>query len=293
MVTYRTAIFTVPECVHAAISYSVPEGDVDYGRWDQMTIIDAFTPTCETGNELYAVQKVDGDRITLLHCGWGVENLSRTFSQFVEAVQDIQTRTLGPDTPAKRKAGYILDILRILESSIDDIDDVIEFRPYKMGNCQYFDFGAGSLPSNFVCLGDARMRVNPCFGQGVNKALTDITFLNTTLANLVPPRSARLPAHFSKEFLKRAEPASHGMYDINRMLDYGHNSTIPQAGESLQHGKWFRKYWSGLLRVSGRDKVVSTTVLNILGGVAPGFDLFHPLIVTKVLLELVWPSPQG
>lgn len=101
------------------------------------------------------------------------------------------------------------------------------------------------------------------------------------------------------------------MYDINRMLDYGHNSTIPQAGESLQHGKWFRKYWSGLLRVSGRvrglllmycivlnllvtqDKVVSTTVLNILGGVAPGFDLFHPLIVTKVLLELVWPSPQG
>lgn len=66
MVTYRTAIFTVPECVHAAISYSVPEGDVDYGRWDQMTIIDAFTPTCETGNELYAVQKVDGDRSALV-----------------------------------------------------------------------------------------------------------------------------------------------------------------------------------------------------------------------------------
>jgi len=24
-------------------------------------------------------------------------------------------------------------------------------------------------------------------------------------------------------------------------------------------------------------------------GVAPGFDLFHPLIVIKVLLELIWP----
>lgn len=65
-VSYRTALFTVPESVREAISYSVPKGDIDYGRWDQMTLIDAFTPTARTGKELYAVQKVDGDRCVFI-----------------------------------------------------------------------------------------------------------------------------------------------------------------------------------------------------------------------------------
>lgn len=65
-VSYRTALFTVPENIREAISRSVPEGDIDFGRWDQMALIDAFTPTAETGRELYAVQKVDGDRRTLI-----------------------------------------------------------------------------------------------------------------------------------------------------------------------------------------------------------------------------------
>ena len=70
--------------------------------------------------------------VALLHCGWGVDHLARNFSQFLEAVQTIQVRTLGADTLAKRKAGYIFDLLTILESSIDDIDDVVEFVPFKM-----------------------------------------------------------------------------------------------------------------------------------------------------------------
>lgn len=70
--------------------------------------------------------------VTLLHTGWGVDRLATNFSQFVEAVEDIQTRTLGTNTPAKRKAEYIFDIFKLLESSIDDIDNAVEFVPFKM-----------------------------------------------------------------------------------------------------------------------------------------------------------------
>jgi hypothetical protein len=66
VVSYRTALVTVPENVREAISRSVPEGDIDCGRWDQMTFIDGFTPTPETGRDSYVVQKVDGDRRTLI-----------------------------------------------------------------------------------------------------------------------------------------------------------------------------------------------------------------------------------
>jgi hypothetical protein len=67
--------------------------------------------------------------VVLMHYGWGMDHLTRTFSQFIEAVQNIQAQTLGFDTPEKHKAGYILDLLRI---SIDNIDNVVEFLHFKM-----------------------------------------------------------------------------------------------------------------------------------------------------------------
>jgi hypothetical protein len=103
--------------------------------------------------------------------------------------------------------------------------------------------------------------VNPGWGQGITKAMCDSTYLSSTLANLVPPWSTGLPAHFSKEFLKRATPCSRSMYDQNRMLDYGFHTTIPQAGESLQYGAWFRWYWDGLLRVCCRVSGISPIVV--------------------------------
>jgi hypothetical protein len=67
-----------------------------------------------------------------LHCGWGADHLACNFSQFLEAGQDIHTRILGYDNPAKHEAGYIFDLLTTLESSIDNIDDVVEFVPFKL-----------------------------------------------------------------------------------------------------------------------------------------------------------------
>jgi hypothetical protein len=53
-------------------------------------------------------------------------------SQFLEAVQDIHTQSLGSDTPEKDKAEFILDLFRILEFSGDNIDNVVEFFPFKL-----------------------------------------------------------------------------------------------------------------------------------------------------------------
>lgn len=41
-----------------------------------------------------------------------------------------------------------------------------------------------------------------------------------------------------------------------------------------------------------KDEDVSATLIHAAAGTGPGFDLFHPLIATKVLLELVWPPKQ-
>lgn len=61
-VSYHSAIVYIPESAREALARSVPHGDLDYGRWDQITFVETFQPTYESDKEFYGIQKVDGNR---------------------------------------------------------------------------------------------------------------------------------------------------------------------------------------------------------------------------------------
>lgn len=94
--------------------------------------------------------------------------------------------------------------------------------------------------------------VNPIFGQGMTKALSDVTFLNTSLHTLFSSStsgSSSIPPGFAQSYLKRQIPAAKGMYDLTKWLDYGYGTTIPEElkGETNETGQWLRNYWGGLM----------------------------------------------
>jgi hypothetical protein len=99
--------------------------------------------------------------------------------------------------------------------------------------------------------------LNPAFGQGLSKILIEITVLNSTLLTLAPPSSPSIPSSLSVSFLKRAKQLTQSMYDLNRMLDYGYDTTSPQEGESLLLGEAFRNHWVKLLRLCEQVRVMT------------------------------------
>lgn len=71
--------------------------------------------------------------VILFHSGWGVDSLANSYTQFVEAVQNIQDRTLRTNPERKKQSEWTFDFLRILENSVDGIDN-IKFEAYKMAS---------------------------------------------------------------------------------------------------------------------------------------------------------------
>jgi 2-polyprenyl-6-methoxyphenol hydroxylase-like FAD-dependent oxidoreductase len=62
---------------------------------------------------------------------------------------------------------------------------------------------AASLPSNFVALGDAIVRLNPVSGQGMAKAAVEVIALDGALRRLRGGRGA-LPVNFAARYFTRA-----------------------------------------------------------------------------------------
>ena len=92
--------------------------------------------------------------------------------------------------------------------------------------------------------------LNPAFGQGLGKILSEISVLNTVLSDLLPPSSAAsLPSHFPHKFLQRAQQVTKHMDNMNRRLDYGYDTTTPLEGDSLEYGESFRRYFVGLMNL--------------------------------------------
>ena len=72
--------------------------------------------------------------VALIQFGWGrTGRLAKSFSQFVEAVENIQLEYCGAGTPRKKHSEWVFDFFDILRESLgDDVDEKVKFVHYKM-----------------------------------------------------------------------------------------------------------------------------------------------------------------
>ncbi|KAG9047420.1 hypothetical protein FS837_002276 [Tulasnella sp. UAMH 9824] len=70
---------------------------------------------------------------------------------------------------------------------------------------------AKNLPPNFVAIGDAIMKLNPVYGQGITKACIDVTTLDAVLRRI--PSTLPLP-DVSRPFFNREAPRVQGIWRV-------------------------------------------------------------------------------
>jgi hypothetical protein len=140
---------------------------------------------------------------------------------------------------------------------------------------------AATLPENYVALGDAWMRLNPVFGQGMAKAVVEATTLDGVLRGAAGPAVGRA-------FFARAAARTGGVWTQTKIGDYAHASCAPAAGETRALGARRRAFNARVGKRGLRgDLDVQRRMLGVRGWVLPATDMMAPSVLGKLALDWV------
>jgi 2-polyprenyl-6-methoxyphenol hydroxylase-like FAD-dependent oxidoreductase len=146
---------------------------------------------------------------------------------------------------------------------------------------------ADTLPANYVVLGDAWMRMNPVFGQGMAKALVEATTLDGVL------RAAAGPA-VGRAFFARAAARTGGAWTQTKIGDYAHDTCVPAAGETREMGARSRAFSARLgKRMLRGDTDLQRRMLGVRAWVLPATDMMAPSVLAKLALDWVRGQQSG
>ncbi|KZV82925.1 hypothetical protein EXIGLDRAFT_778065 [Exidia glandulosa HHB12029] len=242
--------------------------DVDRGTDFWMYVPD---PTIE--HRLIGIGRIKPDRVGIIMGGWNIEPPV----SLAEARRFAEQAPFVPD--------FVFKILDLLEP----VADKCTATPIRSSTCWKIRFeNAGHiLPRNFVAIGDATMRVNSRFGQGVTKALMGAV----TLDGVLREHSVG-SKNLSRTYFVRLASRTANIWNNTKYADYGHPSVTPAAGETLQSGWFSRALTRKLLPVVSTNETAARTLFDSLHFLVPPTDMLHVTILASLVREVLWPSPS-
>ncbi|KAG9047419.1 hypothetical protein FS837_002275 [Tulasnella sp. UAMH 9824] len=262
-IRYGTAVWTLPD--HVRAKWPVPGGY-------ELGIILNMTPDAETGDSRgFYLSNMERNQTLITTGGWNGAGSPHSAAELRTYVKSLYGQENLPDW-----AWTLLDFLEEHEE---------ECSPFhaeaKVGPLNWIQWHqAKSLPPNFVAIGDAIMKLNPVYGQGVTKACIDVTTLDAVLRRI--PSTLPLP-NVSKSFFKREVPRVQGLWDGTKANDYGFSTTVPAEGEDLSHGAFMRNWGRDVLILGHEDPATHSAWWDVNMMIAPGTDLFSPRVVVKMM----------
>ncbi|KIY64759.1 hypothetical protein CYLTODRAFT_401464 [Cylindrobasidium torrendii FP15055 ss-10] len=172
---------------------------------------------------------------------------------------------------------HVWDVLDMLKEVEDTITSSLVRCPASFWT--HYERVADQLPVNYVAIGDSVGRVNPVFGQGASKALIGAIGMNTLLHEV---------QGIDNDFAKRVHKAQAGrmkrFWSGTKSADYTHSTTIPAAGETLEHGnipRLFVRYIQILAPTDFRAARLAWKNMMALDGTS--IDIFSPMLFSKIL----------
>ncbi|KZV89556.1 hypothetical protein EXIGLDRAFT_751119 [Exidia glandulosa HHB12029] len=206
--------------------------------------------------------------------GWTSE-MPVTLEQMREYAQGVKS-----DNPVPQFYFDILDLCM-------PVADRVTVFEGKVNSCSrvFYERAADVLPRNFVAVGDATMRLNPRFGEGVTKAALGATTLDGVLRSYAPSHKA-----FGATYFQRLANRTQSLWDGSKWSDYGRETTTPCEGETLEEGKFFRWFKLRLNRVLERDDAAGSAMFHAQHYLAPMQYAMTPRIMLKVLWEGMFPT---
>ncbi|KLO08766.1 hypothetical protein SCHPADRAFT_944179 [Schizopora paradoxa] len=138
------------------------------------------------------------------------------------------------------------------------------------------------VPSNFVAIGDAVMKVNPTFGQGCTKACVGAIVLDSLLRSRCVTNGKLTPGFSSKFFDTQFDKIADA-WDGTKPLDYMFSTTTPAKGERLEDEKMKGSLALLLLELATKDLEIDALLVHIRQFIAPTTDLFAPWVLWRLL----------
>ncbi|EJD37355.1 hypothetical protein AURDEDRAFT_188108 [Auricularia subglabra TFB-10046 SS5] len=268
------------DIVYSTLEYPLPLGFEEtlfkHGmpKTKGSTGVFSYSPSPEVDTRMVALTRCDENTVVFTMGGWAVDmptNLDeiRTFAQQVKNKKHIP--------------GYFYKALDLLEP-VAHLGTVFEAR---VTNCYKINYerAANVLPRNFVAMGDASMRVNPRFGQGVTKGAIGAITLDSVLRKMSPTHK-----DFGKVFFQKMTPRTDGAWTGTRFADYAAPTTTPLPNETHETGWLMRWYQLQVFKTIEKNENAASAFWHILMFLAPPTDIFAPSIVAGVVKETLWPS---
>ncbi|KAG8861409.1 hypothetical protein FRB96_002858 [Tulasnella sp. 330] len=154
--------------------------------------------------------------VLIMGGGWG-----STAEQQPHAVDEFRACTKSLNN-SEMTPGYIYEMFDTRQAREEECAPwYANIRPGKMPFIKYQEAAMGALPSNWVAVGDAVMKVNPIYGTGCTKAMMDVVTLDSLL-HRVPSQQDLAPGFRTSRNTKAN--------------NYGWSTTDLARGETLATG---------------------------------------------------------
>ncbi|KAJ7114889.1 hypothetical protein C8R44DRAFT_795017 [Mycena epipterygia] len=259
---YSTICFTVPPELEAMLPIPSDKGATLFINIQHYPYGSAILVLVKTDNNTMQLCVGDSDGA----------DLPRTVSDVLPFLMGY-----GIDVPIP---SWILETISILcERGNPWFDDI---KIPTLSYIQYHSLPAGGLPSNFVAIGDANLKLNPIHGQGFAKILLNGLALNTLL-NAIDSRVRELPRDFSVRYFKNNAANTQGLWDATRLHDYGTRGCQPMEGETKDTGRFARWFELKLVSAAAQDDEAASALWHVRHLLAADRILFAPTLLWKIL----------
>ncbi|KAG8986886.1 hypothetical protein FRB93_005033 [Tulasnella sp. JGI-2019a] len=229
VLAYSQSVWNLPEKVLPQIEEIFP-----YGL--QPGFVYANTPDWSTGeHKAMYIGFVEQSQLIITAGGWGVTANQRPHS--IDEIR-IYLKSIHQSENTPDWIFQLLDVLAIHEEECAPWYS--EIPAGNMSFIKYHQAPKGTLPDNWVAVGDAFFKLNPVYGQGCTKAVMDAITLDGLLRRL--PSNSVIPSDFSGRFFHKAIARTGGMWDNTKATDYGWPTTEPAKGETLHEGAFVRNF---------------------------------------------------
>lgn len=138
------------------------------------------------------------------------EEMPKTLDHYRQYVKETYAINTGTEL-----APWFDETIDLLQENEEITGQKVHFRQAKDADSYttMIDAHNRKMPHNLVLVGDSYAKLNPAFGQGTHKAMTDCLTLSSSLSRFENIKDA------ARDFEVRRKPRSYGLFDFNRAMD--------------------------------------------------------------------------
>ncbi|KAJ7089573.1 hypothetical protein C8R44DRAFT_648716 [Mycena epipterygia] len=259
---YSTLCFTVPSELEVLLPIPSATKGVLYNH------IQHF----DYGSSIVVLVRTDNNKIQLGFSNSGDADLPRITSDVVPFLLRIKGHVSIPS--------WVVETVSILcERGNPSFNNI---KIPTLSHVQYHSLPAGELPSNFVAIGDANLKLNPIYGQGFAKIILNGLALNTLL-HTINPGQEKLPREFSAQYFKNNAANTQALWDSTRLHGKKNSTSLPMEGETKDTGRFTRWFELKLMTAASQDVETASALWHVRQLLATERVFLAPTVLWKIL----------